>query len=308
MRVELREIIPVRRGITIIELLVVFAVTAVLVALLLSALQTARESARRIECSHHMRQVSLAVANYETLHLAYPEGIRFKMKILPQLGESAVFQLVTDGDFDSIKKARILTYQCPSDGVGGRVHGANIAGCFGTGVLDYGFNGFFNWPHAYSPQWPTGWLRHSDIQNGHSNVVMLSEILIGVGDPDLILRTNYETPSDYGLGELEVLASFCDKIPEPPSLFGYSGVSNVRGTDWFDSSFGHGLYNHALGPNRPSCMNHQHLATGVFSAASNHPQGVNVGFADGRVVFTSNAVDLKFWRAIGSRVDKNVTY
>src|SRR5579872_2978963 len=63
-----------RSGFTLIELLVVIAIIAILVALLLPAVQQARESARRSQCKNNLRQIGLAIANYESTHMVFPFG------------------------------------------------------------------------------------------------------------------------------------------------------------------------------------------------------------------------------------------
>ena len=89
-----------RRGFTLVELLVVIAIIGVLVALLLPAVQAAREAARRMSCQNNLKQLSLALQNHEDVYKRLPEGLRqeaspyrgytFYTKLLPFFEQQAL--------------------------------------------------------------------------------------------------------------------------------------------------------------------------------------------------------------------------
>src|SRR5262245_60104283 len=85
-----------RRGFTLIELLVVIAIIAILIALLLPAVQQAREAARRAQCKNQLKQLALAVHNYESAFNCFPPGqIRMQFASMPRVrGWSLFVQLL----------------------------------------------------------------------------------------------------------------------------------------------------------------------------------------------------------------------
>lgn len=293
-------------GFTVVELLVSVAIIGLLIAIILPAVQSSREAARRMDCSNRLRQISLAVELYTSDWRYYPSGSGWKYKLLPYLQLQSVYDARVLEGYDMegpTTRLVISAYLCPSDPLSPTAMGvgsANYAACYGSGVLDFGYNGMFNNEDQSEPsERPT---RPADVTDGLSNTAQVSELLRQNGDINSMLRVTFDTPIAYYTGEGELIAEVCDRIPFPPANYGWQAItSGGRGTPWGDGNYGHGQYNHMLPPNRPSCNNRTHLATGVHTAASMHSGGVNVVFGDGHVKLMSNSTDIHVWREAGSR-------
>ncbi len=306
----------VAAGFTLLELVVAIAIFGILAALLVPAVMQSRAAADRMACQSNLKQLMLAVSNYESTWRVYPNGLTFKYHLLPYIDQSAVYHARGPADpsnpwamWEPIKGAAIPVYLCPSDPdtLIWEEASANYAGCFGSGIFPDGFNGMFGyWPPFSNPAYPSGPVKPADVIDGLSNTAALSELLVANGDLDAVLRTIYQLPRLYGPNERDALADFCEAIPDRPTSFGYLGNHLARGRPWYHGEIGSGLYNHVLPPNRPSCANQTHRPTGAMTAASLHPGGVNVAFGDGRVEFVSSSIDRRAWRDIASRVARAV--
>ncbi len=309
----------VRHAFTIIELLVVIVIVGLLVALTLAGVQTARESARRATCADHLRQIGLAMQGHHAAHRMFPPGSRngtgMHVFMLPYMGQAALWEAYDQNSLWSsvpnqpVRAAAVGEYVCPSDPFVD-IHAADgsrptsYAGCYGSGAQRYGFNGVFR---MYGRWFLNGSgeknpVRDADIQDGLSNTIAISEILVcglttgpGRADPRRVI---VNIPAQGLPDELDTFADSCASQPSPPK---YPYRDDVWGRPWVHGAPFRTMYNHVLTPNGNNCINGTDVTTGAYTAASNHPGGVNSLFADGHVSFESDTVARSVWRALASR-------
>jgi prepilin-type N-terminal cleavage/methylation domain-containing protein/prepilin-type processing-associated H-X9-DG protein len=304
-----------RRAMTIIELLVVICILGILVSLLLVGLQWSREASRRMACASNLRQLGLAVHQYEAVHRMFPpgsdsQGFGFLVSLLPSLDLDDVWEQIRFSEYPDVenKIARRLSvppFHCPSDSERLPTHDAtaNYAGNFGTGVQKYGYNGMFRSLNAKVVGKTCGPVRHADISNGLAYVACISELLPGTGkrrDPRVIWMTqdNLVSPS-----ELEAFRTQCLS-----RAFRHDPVSGLpvgdlysRGRPWIHGDAAITWYNHIVPPNSVNCYNGTLIQQGAYCAASSHPSGVNLMYADSHVSFVADTVERSVWTRAGAR-------
>jgi prepilin-type N-terminal cleavage/methylation domain-containing protein/prepilin-type processing-associated H-X9-DG protein len=323
------------RAFTLIELLVVIAIIAVLIGLLLPAVQKVREAAQRMQCQNNLKQIGLAVHNYENAMgkfppaEIYPRRVTVQIVILPYIEQSALQGLATlnpgtntnlNGDASAnataCKKQIVPLFQCPSEesvlknGTNGTSNYFANGGLV-TDTTTPALGGAFSMakPIPFPPSTSTdgtvreGWTAQiKDFTDGMSNTSMFSEVK----------RTTYVTEEADNILILQRPATWnddptavneCKQFVQSTSSsnapFTYLGNQYWRGAIVWTS-----IYSHTLPPNsttiRGNCVDSS-LVKGHIPARSYHTGGVNTVACDGSVRFVRDSVDPAAWRAYGTR-------
>lgn len=328
-----------RSGFTLVELLVVIAIIGILIALLLPAVQAAREAARRSQCTNNLKQWGLALHNYHDTFNAFPRysqvgrvsgsgiglyGYTVHVKILPFIEQQALYDRIktVTSDFyldsnsiDSLTATLpISAFICPSNeayplyGHLGNTHYAVSAGSnIGWSIADTRHNGVFQARVE---------TKMAGISDGTSNTIMVAEQRTGDNDDTMYHREsdlvrglvwtgNNESTSQGPITQAQVdtAGAACHANP--------SNHSSVMSYRYCRGSFIYTIFNTLATPNwkYPDCMTSTSTSshgssTGIYPARSPHPGGVNHAMADGSVHFISETVDMLTYQGLGSRNGK----
>lgn len=302
-----------RRGLTLVEVVVTVAIIGLLVALILPAVQAAREAARRTQCVNNFRQLGIGLNSFEVSMGWFPssnnggKGYSAFSLILRELEQPALFDSINfsvrpyDESNRTVAGASLAVLLCPSDSASG----------YGSGCTNYGFNvgygyqtsGTFNGAFAFESNRPTS---SSTITDGLSSTVFMSEWSKGSNSSVAMDRLGlvFQPPSSMPRpDEFEAFNEHCLNL----SPVGGVKTWSHKGYGWLRTGMGRSLYNHNLTPNRNSCLNGSLILEGTWSAGSRHAHGVNVLFGDGHVRFVKESIAIALWRAASTRADGEAT-
>ncbi len=301
-----------KRGFTLVELLVVIAIIGILIALLLPAVQAAREAARRSQCNNNMKQLGLAMHNYYDTHKVFPYNYRgtrpnpgfthnrdsWFHRILPYIEQGTLYdqyeappQTAHAWHENGERREVVSTLCCPSDGnspgeggSGNNSFQGNLVVCTGDyyrlnpvrlRTMGDGLRGIF---FAYSDT------TMADIVDGTSNTLMVSEGIIRRRSGS---RWGWGGAGSYWGGAPHGGTGFCTY--EPPNTPLPDQVYECK-----DEDFRHAPCVSLFGGERHNF------------ARSYHPGGVNAGLADGSVRFISETIEFTTYRALGTRREGEV--
>ena len=292
---------PKISGFTLVELLVVIAIIGILVALLLPAVQSARGAARRMQCSNNLKQISLALHGYQTLHERFPMGFivdssateawAWTSFVLPQLEQQNLYDklLVDDRRLhemilanDPVELALLQTkldvFRCPSDTVDDLLP-SGLSG--GAGKIGRTFQG------QGSPDgWPTS-TSYEAWKPASSNYVGNAGLLdVGGGEKN---NGMFYGNSKVRMIDIDDGASNTFLVGERNARCAagtWIGVRNPPGEGMYGTYFIRGRVSIKL--NDPRDAQHDTCTEGF---SSEHPGGALFAFADGSIHFISDTID-----------------
>jgi prepilin-type N-terminal cleavage/methylation domain-containing protein/prepilin-type processing-associated H-X9-DG protein len=293
-----------RRGFTLVELLVVIAIIGILVGLLLPAVQSAREAARRIQCTNNLKQIVLAMHNFEgaykylpygdRLNDAHPQKVGPGVQVLPFLEQASLSSQYNwkinwyDPGNSEVVRTKLNVFFCPSTPNGGREFSSTEGGVpFTAATADY--------------------MPPSGIGN-NEKLFLQNTYGMNIADDKAMLTKKVKTPNRLrdttdGLSN-SIMYTECAGKPDVWCNGKMTGGFNYK-TGW--ASHATGFDPRMIAPGKCSgvgsctinCTNDQ----GVYSF---HPGGANVGMGDGSVRFLTSSLSPEVFAGLLTRANGEI--
>ena len=290
------------------------AIVAILIALLLPAVQSAREAARRVQCQNNLKQIALAVHNYQSTHRSLPWGAKggwgpsWTTDILPFIGQPALAEIVPYGEpgyatgnqlesrrYRALARAPVMTFRCPSQ-YGPTAFGESIGRISGRVLNSYLGNAGGNVRrNHYSGSGEVGMeagdgvLLACDFCHRETAAetcdnrperppIRFADVFAGLSHTALVSETRYISLSECGV---------CDHF-----MLYHTDFDDMNGRD-----FSEALASLYYGINLEQApKDHKQMGIGSY-----HSGGAHSVFCDGSVHFLSESLDERVRRALGSR-------
>ncbi|WP_233216402.1 DUF1559 domain-containing protein [Blastopirellula marina] len=296
-------------GFTLVELLVVIAIIGVLIALLLPAVQQAREAARRMSCSNKMKQLGLALHNYHDTFLVFPYGYQdegtfhrretWMQLVLPFIELNNVHDQYMASNVayvmdipSAIKGLQIDAFRCPSeaesDAVGGNGDArptsdpsygfqGNYIACTGNDIMRYSGTNAKSSTYMKGAFYNMSKTKMGTFTDGTSNTLVFSESICRPG-----ITTSWGDAGGYWGGAPH--GSYGFTTLEGPNSNLPDEIYQCKSTTFVKSP----------------CVSITTADTKVNYARSYHPGGVMATLGDGSVSFFAETITLSVWHAYGT--------